>query len=593
MNKIGTILLALVLTVAFAIPMATPVVAHTESAPQVQTLLAGQDIEVGNVSVWNNETTLYVTYEITESPWIITETHLYAGKNVSPTTAPGQFPYSDDNATSATNTTVTYEIPLADIDSYSMEVNRKGKSTGKMVADGNPGVEPCNNVSIAAHAVVQKCETEPLTLYPELTWQRSSESNVAVYPGYGAQWNKSDGFNITLDLNTTVWDGGTGGSQYFTGYSNRSDISWASWACTQNPAGKSLTGTDLRRFQATFAIPEGYAVTGGTLGSVNPGYEDVIPMNDNIYIFVNEELIFWGGTISIAGLDPGRTHFLGMERRPTEPQNKTAFPETDGWHMDGAIPEISSSLFVEGGNVLDVFAEELWTGGGMHELGLTLQGEQTTCETETAWGNGTDFQQANWAMYFGYHIQPPPPCPFPLVGNTENISWGLRVIGPVAYPNDTPVTFTGTVNASGLQSNGAVFIGLVDKDYVDGGNSGWMGGAYIYFGRGTSSNDLRVGPTDGNFGGEIVQVFKTYTDYFSAPTDINFMMVIYNGNITVTLDSTDYVDTYGEIKALNNKTAYAWDEFEYGAYIAVDTWPYDPYGVNYVSYDVLVDWCGA
>jgi len=405
MNKIGTILLALVLTVAFAIPMATPVVAHTESAPQVQTLLAGQDIEVGNVSVWNNETTLYVTYEITESPWIITETHLYAGKNVSPTTAPGQFPYSDDDATSATNTTVTYEIPLADIDSYSMEVNRKGKPTGVMVADGTPGVEPCNDVYIAAHAVVKKCETEPLTLYPELTWQRSSESNVAVYPGYGAQWNKSDGFNITFDLNTTVWDGGTGGSQYFTGYSNRSDISWASWACTQNPAGKSLTGTDLRRFQATFAIPEGYAVTGGTLGSVNPGYEDVIPMNDNIYIFVNEELIFWGGTISIAGLDPGRTHFLGMERRPTEPQNKTAFPETDGWHMDGAIPEISSSLFVEGGNVLDVFAEELWTGGGMHELGLTLQGEQTTCETETAWGNGTDFEHPNWATYFTYHVQ--------------------------------------------------------------------------------------------------------------------------------------------------------------------------------------------
>jgi len=129
-------------------------------------------------------------------------------------------------------------------------------------------------------------------------------------------------------------------------------------------------------------------------------------MNDNIYIFVNEELIFWGGTISIPQLDPTRTHFLGIERRDTEPQNKAAFPETDGWHMDGAIPAISSSLFVEGPNVLDVFAEELWTGGGMHELGLTLQVEQTTCETETAWGDGARFTpKGNWATYIEYHVQ--------------------------------------------------------------------------------------------------------------------------------------------------------------------------------------------
>jgi hypothetical protein len=588
MKKVLFPILALIL----AIGLALPVVAHTEGAPQVQTLYAGQDIAVGNVSVWNDGDNLYVKYEITDLDWVITETHLYAGKNVPPTAAPGQFPYDDDDATLVSDTVVTYAIPLDDIDGYSMQLNKKGKYTGVMVADGDPGVEPCNDVYIAAHAVVQKCETEPLTLYPELTWQRSSETSVAVYPGYGAQWTKTQGFDIALDSSTTVWDGGTGtGSQYFTGYSTRSDISWASWECTQNPNGKSLTGTDLRRFQAIFDIPAGYSVTGGTLGSVNPGYEDVIPMNDNIYIFVNEELVFWGGTISLAGLDPGRTDFLGILRRDTQPQDKSAFPETDGWHMDGAIPAISSSLFIEGANVLDVFAEELWTGGGMHELGLTLEGEQTTCETETAWGDGTDLPSANWAMYFTYHIQEPPPCPFPLVGNTKDIDWGLRVPEPVvAYPNDAPVTFSGTVNASGLQNNGAVFIGLVDKDYVDDDNSGWMGGAYAYFGR--RGNDLCVGPTDGNLGGEIVQTFRTYADYFSSPTLISFTMVIDNGSVTVTLDSTDYVDTYGEIKALNSKTAYAWDEFDYGAYIAVDTWPYGTSGVNDVSYDVLVDWCG-
>ena len=412
-KKVLGIVLASALVLSLGLVLAAPA-----GADQVtKDLLAGQDIDVGDVSVWNDCDNLYVKYETTDG-WEITETHLYVGKTPCPppTTAPGQFPYDDDDATSVSDTEVLYTILLDDIDGYDMQLNKKGKPTGVMIADGNPGVTPGTSVCIAAHAVVEKCVTESFEFTPELTWQRSSETSVAVYPGYGAQWTEEQGFLILLDpLTVPVWDGGEAG-QYFTGYSTRNDIDWASWVCTQNPSGKSTTGTDLRRFQATFDIPAGYSVTGGTLGSVNPGYEDVIPMNDNIYIFVNrdadgtpgDELVFWGGTISLAGLDPARTHFLGMERRPTEPQDKPAFPETDGWHMDGTIPAISSSLFVEGGNVLDVFAEELWTGGGMHELGLTLDVEETTCETETAWGDGTDFTQPNWAMYFSYLVQEMP-----------------------------------------------------------------------------------------------------------------------------------------------------------------------------------------
>lgn len=382
-RRIAAVVMALVLS--FGLVPATAM-AHTEGDPFVTDLIAdgGENgFKVGEVQVWNDGDTLSVKYVITDLDWCITETHLQVAaalegipqKKGNP--PPGQFDYKEEHECV---TDYTYVIDLN-------------------------GWDPGTPLYIAAHAEVQKCETEPLTLHPELTWQRSSEIGVAVYPGYGAQWTKEQGLAILLDLGTLVWDGGKVG-QYFTGYSARSDISWASWECTQ-PGTPSTTGTDLRRFQATFDIPVGYSVTGGTLGSVNAGYEDVIPMNDNIYIFVNEELIFWGGTISIPQLDPTRAYFLGIERRDTEPQNKSAFPETDGWHMDGAIPAISSSLFVGGAtNVLDVFAEELWTGGGMHELGLTLQGEQTTCETETAWGAGEDFSGKNWATYFTYVVQP-------------------------------------------------------------------------------------------------------------------------------------------------------------------------------------------
>lgn len=391
---------------------------HTVGDPFVnEDLIAdGRDsaIDVGDVLVWNDGDYLYVKYDTTAGDWVLTETHLAVVTNpddfpMTKTDNPkvGKFPYQccyydetegewlfvkkpetlegrcDAGGTDLL-TEITYTIPLSEI--------------------GEEGVILGDDLYIAAHAVVQKCETESFPFNPELTWTRSSESNVEVFPGYGAQWAQTEGFAIPTSLGV-VWDGGTA-DQYFTGYYDLSDISWASWACTQ--AGTpSTTGTDLRRFNATFDIPVGYTVTGGTLGSVNPGYGDVIPMNDNIYIFVNDELIFWGGTISLDQLDPTRTHFLGMERRPTQPQDQIAFPETGGWHMDGTFPAIPSGLFVEGPNELDVFAEELWAGGGMHELGLTLQVEQTTCEgeTETAWAAGEDFPGKNWATYFIYKVQ--------------------------------------------------------------------------------------------------------------------------------------------------------------------------------------------
>lgn len=146
MNK--KLLFSIILVMLLLTP--TTVMAHTEEEPFVTDLMAGQHIDVGDVSVWNDGENLYVEYETTDG-WEITETHLYVGKTdpINLTSAPGQFPYSDGNP---------YTIPLSEIDSYSLEVNNKGKTTGKWVADGVPGVVPCNNIyiAVAAHAVVQK-----------------------------------------------------------------------------------------------------------------------------------------------------------------------------------------------------------------------------------------------------------------------------------------------------------------------------------------------------------------------------------------------------------------------------------------------------
>jgi len=116
---------------------------HTEEEPFESILWAGQDIEVGTVSVWNDDVELRVTYNTTGG-WVLTETHLAVAtalvdipqKNGNP--IPGKFPYQccydgsewvflikDDGAlgatcdadgnTNATLTEVEYIIPLSEI----------------------------------------------------------------------------------------------------------------------------------------------------------------------------------------------------------------------------------------------------------------------------------------------------------------------------------------------------------------------------------------------------------------------------------------------------------------------------------------------
>ncbi|MGC9307175.1 MAG: hypothetical protein ACP5FL_00175 [Thermoplasmatota archaeon] len=50
--------------------------AHTEDHPYTIDLIAGQDIDVGDVTVWNDGDTIYVTFT-TEDGWYMTETHLH------------------------------------------------------------------------------------------------------------------------------------------------------------------------------------------------------------------------------------------------------------------------------------------------------------------------------------------------------------------------------------------------------------------------------------------------------------------------------------------------------------------------------------
>ena len=83
-------------------------------------LCAGQTMDIGTVTVNNDETNLYVTFTINEPGWYIDETHVAVGDDVGdiPTTKkgnpiPGQFPYACDTLDPMA-TTCTATIPLGD-----------------------------------------------------------------------------------------------------------------------------------------------------------------------------------------------------------------------------------------------------------------------------------------------------------------------------------------------------------------------------------------------------------------------------------------------------------------------------------------------
>lgn len=112
-----TILLTIFVLVLMA--FSTTTFAHTEDAPFRTDLIAGQDMDVGDVLVWNDETNLYVKFELT-GDWCLLETHVAVGGSAAeiPQTKkenpiPGKFMYTASYSNPpCEQSTDPYVIPL-------------------------------------------------------------------------------------------------------------------------------------------------------------------------------------------------------------------------------------------------------------------------------------------------------------------------------------------------------------------------------------------------------------------------------------------------------------------------------------------------
>ena len=182
-----------------------------------------------------------------------------------------------------------------------------------------------------------------------------------------------------------IWDEGN----YFDVYKKQNGnvpYGWASWKHFGISGQEEDRGEySIRRFSAyvNFSADALNAATNVLLAPEdeigNMSY--LFPINDNVFVFVNGQLAYWGGTDVSEGNNQygalNRSTFMNKTgikvRNGVNGVFKSIYPHVDGWCIDlednSAMVNIKS-LLVPGFNRIDIFADEYWEGGGMNQLNL-------------------------------------------------------------------------------------------------------------------------------------------------------------------------------------------------------------------------------
>lgn len=256
----------------------------------------------------------------------------------------------------------------------------------------------------------------------ELNWMRSSEvkteSFVKPITNSEDAWNFSDVFSKTpakyfesesikseaIELSElgeeyivndteqivgtdSVWDEGDYFSKYKTENGNMS-YAWASWKHWGKPDSIEVKGEySIRRFSTYVNLtPSKLDSSDSIILAPNDelgNFSYLFPINDNVFVFVNGELAFWGGTDVAAGGNQygalNRNRFMGRNgitvRNGVNALLKGTYPHTDGWCID--LEENKDDINIKpllnpGFNRIDIIADDYWEGGGMNRLNLYL-----------------------------------------------------------------------------------------------------------------------------------------------------------------------------------------------------------------------------
>jgi hypothetical protein len=427
------------------------------SAVEVETdshriLYAGQNLAVGFVDITNDDTNLYVTYQINLAGWRITETHVAVGtslsaipRNKSGNPQVGHFEFSEVHDPSVTTWTET--IPL---DSWASDTN----------------------LTIATHAVVQKVTkfTDPPVLL-------ATENN---HPVAGATTMAANIYKITTTGLTTLVDNdltpvrgtatdnfngnaydavnhrfyfsdyGVFGGPYYMG---PSPLYFNDMAGNTIYAGQLIGGASGGTFfeGAYYYISERTStlrkVTFNADGTVLLDavlVADIFPANSNVLAFGDIDIRDEAGTDVIYGsatvLPAGTVVFFSMNLDGTA---YTVIKSGALYGAGGTQISFGSDGVLYGVNArtpFSLFSISTTDGSttaiatlpvALADLASGPSIPDDVIETETAWGNGTRFVTSNWAMYFNYVVK----AALTLVDSVQVSSLGQAVNSNIILEN--------------------------------------------------------------------------------------------------------------------------------------------------------------
>ena len=425
---IVAIVLMLVIT---ALPLSV------DADPLTVNLLAGQDTDVGDITVWNDEDNLYVEFDTTDSGELMLETHLAIATSPSgiPQTKkgnpiPGQFEYTTNHAGGTTY--YLYTIPLEWVSG--------------------------TDLYIAAHA----------SLGQELTMTLVSggDQGILVYGPLSAYAPINDAAWGTPNPAVATWVHGSWPS-----------IAGATWISNTYLIGEPIAASSWRWFNHEFTVP-GYPLSGSITVTADNA-EDV---------YLNTALVGSDGEVQ----DPWADNYE--------------------W---GTV--LTHPMYpIEGINDLDIIVRN-YPGSSdptANPTGLIYTVEITYIESgESAWGEGCQFDGANWAMYFTYQV------------HGWQLSETLTVSATTGTPTISSMTLesgeTYKIVASGtyyFRTYGNTQGYLADAEWAlryDAYGTGWVKGDAAPYSEPYNGLDLCTDAGTNIDWGDLDEATHTYTIYYT------------------------------------------------------------------------------
>jgi len=382
----------------------TSIVGVDMEHPYVQQLWAGQNLDVGEVQVWNDGEIIYVTYLIDDPDWCLTETHLHVAntmeevpqKNGNP--IPGQFDFKEEHDCISE---YTYEVPYSEW--Y------------------------CNDdVVIATHAVVKSTLCEQTGVVYGMARNTGEVWGIDVVNG--TAWEEFGSIApppTSASPNGLAYDGvnermyycnykvgGDPRELYFWDYSTRTEI-LAGPIGFENAAADFYSGKYyyVSSLPATDDLYEVILNPDGTIlsnlikadmsgNAHNWTFSGDIAINDGILYgwgrcATHDKFEFFSYNLTTGDFTVNQTAFQGFSMQLAFGSNGTLYGH------ESKTPGNFYEIDISNGNLsapISITPGTLYTDCSS---GMICVNE----EEETAWGGEMEFPGKNWATYFNYTIQ--------------------------------------------------------------------------------------------------------------------------------------------------------------------------------------------